>query len=264
MDRLAHLQQSVPTWLACPEVDEVVVVDWSSRNPVIHEDLPADRRIKIARVVGQEHWVLSKCCNFGIRLAAGDLVLRLDADHLVEPSFVGEHPIPASDCFYRANPNPRGMLREEDVHLAGVVYAPRSLFLAVNGYNERLLTYGCDDDDLISRLAASGAMSSFFDYRLISHVPHSDEIRTSNQVVDPTISGGWTCRLGSTYRSIEANRREMKANPWSNKDKMTRWRVFRGESYLMCDEAEGNWPTRFFRNDGLFVVDNVQDWEQLT
>jgi hypothetical protein len=62
----------------------------------------------------------------------------------------------------------------------------------------------------------------------------------------------------------EENRRKLVTNPWTCKDKMARFRVFRGERYLMCDEAKDDWPARFFGEDGLFVVDNLQDWEQST
>ena len=255
MDRLEHLRQSVPTWLACPGVDEVVVVDWSSRPPVAYEDLPADPRIRIARVAGQERWVLSKCCNLGLRLATGGSVLRLDADDLLDPMFVGAHEVSSSTVFYYADP--RRMLREEDVHLSGVVYAARHVFFMVNGYNERLLTYGCDDDDLVARLKAAGISPMSIDFGLISHVPHSNDLRTANQVVDPTIKGGWTCGLGPTYRSIEENRRKMVTNPWTTKDTMARWRGYRGQRYLMCVEAAPDLPARFFDEHGIFMVDNA-------
>ncbi len=42
-DRLDHLQRSMETWLACAEVTEIVVVDWSSADPII-EPLKGDVR----------------------------------------------------------------------------------------------------------------------------------------------------------------------------------------------------------------------------
>jgi hypothetical protein len=256
MNRLEHLQQTISTWLACPEVDEVVIVDWSSTEPLRYTDLPTDCRIKIVRVEGQKHWVLTKCCNLGIRLATGDFILRLDADNLISPMFFGKHDLSCSPLFYFADRSK--LLREEDIHLSGVVYAPKYMFLEVNGYNERLLTYGCDDDDLVARLASKGFASCSIDYNLIQHIPHTDELRTTNQAVDPTITGSWTCGIGPTYRSMEANRRLLAATPWTCEDRMTRWWALRSERYLVCGEALSDFPARPVPNDDIFMVYNVQ------
>eukprot|EP00957_Ditylum_brightwellii_P126947 9678235-Ditylum_brightwellii.AAC.1 len=58
------------TWLMVRGVNEVVVVDWSSIEPVE----PAlrrlnDDRIKVVRVEGEPSWVLSRAYNLAIETA---------------------------------------------------------------------------------------------------------------------------------------------------------------------------------------------------
>lgn len=260
MDRPEHLRRALPTWLACPEVGEVVVVDWSSREPVASV-CPSynDPRVRIVRVPGQEHWVLSKCCNLGIRMATGPFVLRLDADDLLDPRFFAEHELSASSVFYRADPF--RMLREEDVHLSGVVYAARHTLLHVNGYNERLTTYGCDDADLVARLRVAGISPLPLDFRLISHIPHSDELRTINQVV-PDPGGVVGCRnrhLGAIYRSMDDNRRRVVQDPWGTKDRMATWCGLRGVNYTICFETKFVRPGFVEDRNGVFLFDTIRD-----
>lgn len=239
--RLPYLRQAAPTWLGCPEVDEVVLVDWSSEPPLTYDDLPRDSRIKIARAVGQEHWVLSKCCNLGLLLASGEWVVRLDADDLVDSSFMRAHP-PKRDAFYHVDP--KKMLREEDAHLSGVVCATRELFFEVGGYNERLLTYGCDDDDLVARFRVEGVAAALplealpLDLSHVWHLPHTDEERVRHQVVETREEGpkSWTYGLGPTYRSMDHNRQEIAQRKWTKEDKIAMWKIVPAGKYLLCEE----------------------------
>jgi hypothetical protein len=237
MDRLEYLQRALPTWLACPEVDEVVLVDWSSRMPLSPDNLPRDERIKIVRVDGQSRWVLTKCCNLGIAQASGDRVLRLDADDLLDESFVRSHPHRKNN-FYCADLSK--IVRVDDVHLSGVVYAPRPLFLEVGGYNERLLTYGCDDDDLVARMRASGALSLPLDFSLVEHIPHGNDLRVGNQDVELrdeySARMSWLYQVDPVHRSVEHNKQEIAVRSWSKEDKMTMWKTEGCGRRVRCEE----------------------------
>ena len=148
-DRAGHLWKSLESWLARDEIDEVVIVDWSSSEPVVC----GEPRVVVARAEGQDHWVASRCHNLGLHMAIGHLILRLDADDLLFPDFFTMHPFRRDEIppFYYAE-----LTRARDdneTHLAGVVYARRCDFLAVGGYNERIEIYGYEDTDLADRLA---------------------------------------------------------------------------------------------------------------
>ena len=79
---------------------------------------------------------------------------------------------------------------------------------------------------------------------------------TIRQVIVAEGGRSWTCRLGPTYRSMDLNARKVVDEPWGERDRMARWRVFRGQEYLVCDEAKPDWPARLFSDEGLFMVDN--------
>lgn len=223
MDRLGMLMQALPTWLAFPEIDEVIVVDWSSKEDV--ETAVAelkDPRARVARVSGQSRWKASLSHNLGVGLASGDWILRLDADYLLRAGFFERHP-PAERAFYCADW--RQARDENELHLTGTAFFTRRDFFEVNGYNERIVTYGYEDDDLFERLKASGLERKDVDHSMLWHIPHSDSLRTENQdvrdvraetarnaalahslpwtsadvraswLVQPSRSGGWECKI---------------------------------------------------------------------
>ena len=249
MNRTAHLQRALPTWLARDEVLEVLVVDWSSAAPLRADQLPLDARVKIVRVGGQSAWHLTRCCNLGLRLAAGGDVLRLDADVLLGEGFFERHVLEDDRFFYCADR--RLARRPDDVHLSGVIYARRSLFLDAGGYNERLVRYGCDDDDLVVRMRKI-ARDLPLDYGCLEHVPHGDELRVANQPPEPEVpssrpphaSLAWY--LGPVARAIEANVRQLAEAPWSpDCDLPASFEVVVGEPVWRAREVAH--PSRFQR-----------------
>lgn len=227
-DRLEHLQQSLPTWLACPEVSEVVVVDWSSREPLVTGDLPTDRRVVIARALGQEQWVASRCLNLGLAVAYGDVVLRLDVDDLLDRQFFAAHHLDGKSfyCF-----DGSGARDENERHLMGVVYAEWEHLEAVNGYNERIELYGYDDEDLVNRLRASGLVARPVDPDTVHHIPHGDELRTTNQVIKGDLDkrppwAPWNWVPGRLVDNLsDRNRHLAWERPWGRGDARIRWDI---------------------------------------
>ena len=65
---------------------------------------------------------------------------------------------------------------ENEKHLNGVVYVDRRQFMAVNGYNERLRSYGWDDTDLYDRLGKKIHQRDIV-RGTATHIPHPDSIR---------------------------------------------------------------------------------------
>lgn len=243
MDRSRHLSESLPTWLACPRVGQVVLVDWSSQVPI---EPPDDLRVVVVRVAGQKHWCPSKCHNLGLRLATESRVLRLDADHQLKSNFFRLHPLEAHHHFYCLDQEKIDMLVGNDaIHLAGVVYAWREDLLAIGGYNERIVTYGWEDNDLVERLKAWGFRGLPLNVDALHHLPHSDDARVARQDVShlegarPT-SFSWAWNLGVTHRSIAANRELARNRPWSPEmgDSMTGFSVVEIKPRLfLCTEV---------------------------
>src|SRR5215471_17913060 len=238
MNRQHMLERALPSWLAAPEVDEVVVVDWSSSTPVIETTQRfADRRIKVVRVLGRQRWIAAQSHNLGVRMASGEILLRLDSDYLLGRDFFGRHPL-SDQSFYCGNW--RRSRVENERHLTGALYVLRDHVLRVNGYNERIVTYGYEDDDLFERLHRAGLTREDVDYDTLHHIPHPDALRVKHQPIT------------DVEREILSNRRLAHAYPWTSADRMTAWNVRRdGGGQLVCVEASDGSAGGLHFGDGV-------------
>jgi hypothetical protein len=209
MDRNQMLAEALPSWLALPEIGEVVIVDWSSPTPVRLLTTPLrDPRVKVIRVEGQSRWIASKSHNLGARAASGEVLLRLDCDYVLGPSFFETHKLSPRTFFCG---NWRRARVDNERHLTGVLYLHKPDFLGANGYNERIVTYGYEDDDLFERLERAGLTRRNIDLDTIHHIPHDDMMRTRHQDV------------GSVEYETERNKILAHKQPWSAADRMTSW-----------------------------------------
>lgn len=195
-NREERLADALKNWKELPGVDEIVVCDWSSSVPVT-----VPQGVKLVRVESEPHWRLSMAFNLAAHHATGAILLKMDVDYRVtNPSFA-LRVAPEEGQFSCGNAN---IARHpEDRFLCGCVCVRTSNFFAVNGYNERLVGYGYDDDDLYNRLREQQGLTSkhITSADGIFHLPHSN--RHSHQKP----GGGWG-----------ANKRSAKLQPWSVAD----------------------------------------------
>jgi hypothetical protein len=233
MNRIEHLKRALPTWLAHPEIDEILLVDWGS-EPLLAESLGefADERIRIARVANREHWENACCHNLEFRLANGDLILRLDNDHLIGPEFFVRHP-PEDGLFYAGNW--RNVPPDSEArNLSGILWTWRGYLFMVNGYNERLCHYGVEDDDLYDRLFALGLVRRDIDIRTAEHIHHSDTDRLRNlrivterpDLLDNSRRAWDECIDNFTKSKSIVRDLSLAVNkqyPWTSRDAMTTW-----------------------------------------
>lgn len=219
MNRIDGLRWALSSWLALSELDEIVIVDWSSGRP-IHEELRDvdDSRLRFIRVEGQAYWCAAKCHNVEVSASTGDALLRIDSDIRVKPTFFGAHHSLRRDHIFW-NPWWRLAQGDEELHLAGTIYTRRKNFLLVGGYNERLTSYGYEDDDLYQRMIAARCKRGFLRREDLEHLPHADQTRMSAIAPEFRVDGVPTS-------GIELNRQIAQAQPWSvATDRMTEWSV---------------------------------------
>jgi len=175
-NRLDNLKQVLPGWLACPEISEVVIVDWGSDTPVrigLRQAGLRDPRLKILQVPAAERWILAQAFNAGVRAAGHQMILKLDAD------------IQLKEGFFDALPRKPGGFVAGNWRLAaagqeyinGVVFLARADFLKIGGFNEFITSYGWDDDDLYARLGAAGLQRRDLSVAHVHHLPHDDSAR---------------------------------------------------------------------------------------
>jgi glycosyltransferase involved in cell wall biosynthesis len=176
-NRSELFEEALKTWLEHKEIDEIIVVDWTSDRPVkaIIDNIQ-DERITLIRVEHQDKWVLSQAYNLAAKMTTYDKILKIDADVKLLPGFFDMHQL-VSDHFYSGNWE---LARNKnEMHLNGILFLKRSDFISVGGYNEFIKTYGWDDSDIQNRLISKGLKKQNFDYDTLSHIEHED--RMANQ-----------------------------------------------------------------------------------
>lgn len=205
MNRTENLLKALPTWLALPQVTEVVVVDWSSAEPVAAAIAAAGLsgpRVRVVRVEDEPRWILSLAFNVGFRMASGDRIVKADADITLKPDFLVRNPLPLGSFI-------AGDWREAapgQEHINGFFYLRRADLLAIGGFNEYITTYGWDDDDIYARMAASGLHRIGVDGDSLYHIPHDDAQRMAGAGQADAAGNAWAeLRRDTAYR-IRVNR----------------------------------------------------------
>ena len=217
-NRESFLLQALPTWLAVNEIDEVVIVDWSSVVPLtdtLREHLARDSRLVLGVVTDHRKWHLTKCGNLAISLTTGDIVFHLDADVLILPSFKPE-------CLHLEEGHFKARYPKRSP-LWGSFLVYRTDLLAVNGYNERIIGYAQDDEDLYDRLIGSGCRQVDMFHEYLLHLDHGEDLRLNTQTESIT-------------ESLVNARRIMREAPWTTKDRPTKWSTERHGNVVYCTE----------------------------
>jgi hypothetical protein len=94
--------------------------------------------------------------------------------------FFAAHPLEAGEFWVGDWHHARD---ENEKHLHGETYYYRQDFERVNGYDERILSYGQDDTNLKDRLVLSGLTKKTINNDFLNHQEHDDVVRTSNQTM---------------------------------------------------------------------------------
>ena len=155
---------------------EVVVVDWSSKPSDAVDawtHCPNGGQLQVIRVENETTWELGRAYNLALTFATRRNVLKIDCDSALTPDFISAHPDPATSKRFYAG-NWKVARDENEIHLNGIVYASREHWLRVGGYDERITSYGWDDDDLYARLEKH-ARRRDINFDKVSHMPHQPQ-----------------------------------------------------------------------------------------
>lgn len=229
MGRHETVKKTVPAWLNVEGIKEIVLVDWSSDPPLeaTIRSIPGGERVKIIRVNGEPRWILSRAYNLAINATSYSHIIRTDCDYHIDPGFVKAHEgimkepsekeKQSGKHYFAGNYN---LARNEnEVHLNGAVFIRRKDFLDIGGYDERIQTYGWDDEDLYQRLGTAGFEKRNISYDHVSHVSHDNTGRAQAGVKFVTVE----IDLNSILLS--------KLDSWSkSSDSITRYADIKGGS----------------------------------
>ncbi len=223
MNRNDHLLRTLPTWLVHQEIDEIVIVDWSSEIPVaisLDEAGIRDPRVRILRVEDEGSWILSHAYNVGFRATTKDKIVKVDSDIILNAEFFNRNSMGVGKLT-------AGNWRQAESgqsHVNGFFVVGREDLMAVNGFNERIVTYGWDDDDLYDRLTDSGVERVDVDPDTIRHIDHSDTRRIDRPKSKPVT--GWDEVQAFPQFWISLNRETaLSSAPWDSSSPMAGFRV---------------------------------------
>jgi hypothetical protein len=210
-NRYNALRVSLNSWLAFDEIKEIIIVDWSSDEPINHLT-KLDKRIKIIRVDNEKYFNQPQPLNLAASIATGDYILKVDCDYIINPYF------PFFECYkidsnsflcgqddYVCeheywNENLQGYavnFHNMDVgelmkyshtyspffkYLTGLCFVTRENYWKVGGYDERMgKYYAFEDDQMTKRLSMMGLECKKLQHNFnIMHIPHPDKKRYEN------------------------------------------------------------------------------------
>ena len=176
--RLDHLKQTLPTLLALPDC-EVVVVDYDCPQGAGDWVEAAHPGVKVVRAPDQPIFSIARARNLGAAAAAAPWLLLTDADILFQPA-LGEavRPWLKDGVFLCSESQMEG--------LGGTLIVSAADFHAVGGYDEIYQGWGNEDVDLVARLEQAGVRPLDFPVHMISAISHSNERRGRyHAITDP-------------------------------------------------------------------------------
>lgn len=220
MDRNENLYNALKSWLRNKDVSEIIIVDWGSKTPVydfISNNFPLDL-IKIYRVENVHRWVLTWAYNLAIQKTSFNKILKLDSDIIISKDFFTKYKLNKNNFFRGSWEIARD---ENENHLNGQFYGFKDDLFEINLYNEKIVSYGWDDDDLYSRLKKTGLKEEFINPKDIFHIPHDDKKRVLNQSEFSNIKN--SDLKGAIDYKIWKNKEFSKTLYWDKSNSLKKW-----------------------------------------
>jgi GT2 family glycosyltransferase len=178
------LSISIASWIQFDEVDEIIVTDWNSDEPIDHLTR-LSKKIKIVSVKNEPYFNQPQPLNLAASLVKSEYILKLDCDHVLNPyfNFFDLHKIEENSFISGCNSLNWKMDSYFLYPLWGLLYLKTESFKKVGGYNENMgKYYAVEDDELAVRLISYGLTPMFMDITKFSalHIAHDHKDRVKN------------------------------------------------------------------------------------
>jgi hypothetical protein len=182
MNREDNLFKVLPSWLET-DVDEIIIVDWSSKNPIqgkLREF--SDRRVKLLRVEGERYWILTHALNVGLRCASHEYIFKLDCDIRVSQDFIHKNKTTRREFVRGFWKTAVDAGQDDQRYVNGTFGAHKDDLRGIGYYDERIQSYGWDDTDIYQRLSGDlGLAGRLLDQGSVWHIEQSEVQRLENQ-----------------------------------------------------------------------------------
>jgi len=173
MNREENLSRCLASWANVEQINEIVVVDWSSKNPIAS----SVDKVKIIRVENESFFSLPKSYNlaYGHTDSDNKIVMKLDADY------------ESIDCSWLSGLSMKdyemdgyfltGDYRTHKEH-SGFILANKKDFVL---FNENFEGWGFHDQWIYEKMNKKARHVLFSDIdKYIKHIPHSYAKRVKN------------------------------------------------------------------------------------
>jgi|GEM_PF-1092093 len=233
-NRKETLEESLKTWVLHDQIDEIIIVDWSSDEslvPLVQQY--QNGKIILAIVRDQPRWILSHACNLSARLTSKSKILKIDADVKILPGFFEQHTL-ESGMFFTGNW--KTARNDNERHLHGISFMFRDSFFSVNGYNEFIKSYGWDDIDLYDRLENKLLIRKDFNHDTLLHIPHSNRTSFQNHI---TFINGMDDTEKSLLNSLVNRFLTSNYKPWTTEEKQLSFSVeVANRNVIYCNQDQ--------------------------
>ncbi len=272
MNRLAHLKQTLPQNiidnLEYGNIEFVVLnynstdqmEEWFQQNMGVYVQMGI---VKYYRTTEPKSFDHSKSRNMALRLAQGDIICNIDADNFTGKGFaqfIADTFAENENCFIRGDIQLR-------YDLGGRICMWKKDFNLIKGFDESMLGYGYEDDDLVNRLLKTGRKQvTIEDLAFQKVISHTNRERLQN---DPLLK-----EIDSIYINYQTYYRSaflilLNDSTFVHEtviDNLTCSSLLPGSAYTSVkssdqyslDTAKGIW--QMSNNEALLLFDTNQEW----
>ena len=185
------LSISIASWIQFDEVDEIIVTDWNSDEPIDHLTR-LDSRIKVITVPNEKYFNQPQPLNLAASLVKSEYILKLDSDTVMNPyfNFFDNHTIDNQSFLTGTDYTDRltarlGIYQKYPYikSLWGTLYVTKKNYLKIGGYNENMGKYAAwEDSEIFERLILLGLehKQMKFDLKTLFSLPHLSIKRIEN------------------------------------------------------------------------------------
>jgi GT2 family glycosyltransferase len=188
------LSISISSWIQFDEVNEIIVVDWSSRNSISHLTKLSEK-IKVVTVKNELYFNQPQPLNLAASLTKEKFILKLDSDTIINPyyNFFDYHNIDDNSFMTGITESNLNMFRNKKFKkrkktpffdpLWGTLFLTKENYHKVGGYNENMDEYAAwEDNEIVERLLLLGLKHKQikFDLKTMFSIPHSSKERVEN------------------------------------------------------------------------------------
>lgn len=187
---------SVASWSQYDEVDEIIITDWNSKDPVSHLT-EINKKIKVITVPNEPYFNQPQPLNLAASLVKSDRILKLDSDTVMNPyvNFFDYHNIDDGSFLTGTDESwdfGGGKVTSDKFDyqrymyfkpLWGTLYVTKENYFKIGGYNENMNKFAAwEDTEIYERFLLLGLNHVKIRYgkTTLFSLPHEAKKRVEN------------------------------------------------------------------------------------